>query len=605
MSNAQFDGREIAVRLRDLRKVYRLYRKPSYRIRDILGLLPDNPRYFDEHVALHGVSLDVRRGEKVAIIGRNGAGKSTLLRLVTRVIEPTSGTMEISGHTQALLSIGAGFHPELTGRQNVLAYLAHFGIAGAEAQRMLEEVIDFAELEEYIDQPTKTYSTGMGMRLMFSASIMFVPELLVVDEVLGVGDAYFQGKSFERIREICSGRGTTLLLVTHDIYSATLLCERSIWIDNGAVLLDADSPTVLKAYDASIRQQEEARLRKKAVMSLTKLADAAAPVIPILIELRSPDNIPHAGPIRIARIELYRGDSKIGEIPLAGDPLPGSIGSVVDGGTWGEVVETGGRKAREMRNYGSPVHKVSASFVLQRDLASEIDDLVLEIDAIAAISYRLAVWRIDPDMRARAIGEIASDVEEWKSFRLPLAGTADVPAHSGAAEMRARTGESHGSARITVTGVRLLDGRGAQVYQLVHGEPASIVLDYQVNDLDLCEDCQVVLSFRRNGTEDVSRVYCPALPIDARAARYGEIVARLDPVPLGVAEYSLTGLIAAAGYYEGKPTLFYSINPKVYWAGRNILDFKVIHDHLIPQGTGTVIEAAWSVQRAADIAADG
>src|SRR5262245_5434869 len=224
-----------AVRARDLRKVYRLYRKPSYRALDIMGFLPASDRYFGEHVALHGVNLDIGRGEKVAIIGRNGAGKSTLLRLITGVVQPTAGTVEVRGATQALLSIGTGFHPELTGRQNAMAYLANFGIAGAQADRMLDDIIEFAELEEYIDQPMKTYSTGMGMRLMFSASTMFVPDLLVIDEVLGVGDAYFQAKSFERIREICSAKGATLLLVTHDIYTASKLCERMIWIDNGAV----------------------------------------------------------------------------------------------------------------------------------------------------------------------------------------------------------------------------------------------------------------------------------------------------------------------------------------------------------------------------------
>src|SRR5262245_49759866 len=163
---------DVAIRLRGLRKVYKLYRSPAYRLRDILGLLPADKRYYDEHVALQDVTLDIQRGEKVAIIGRNGAGKSTLLRLITKVIEPTSGTIEVKGETQALLSLGTGFHPELTGRQNVEAYLANFGITGGKAERMIRDVIDFAELEEYIDQPTKTYSTGMNMRLMFSASTM-------------------------------------------------------------------------------------------------------------------------------------------------------------------------------------------------------------------------------------------------------------------------------------------------------------------------------------------------------------------------------------------------------------------------------------------------
>jgi len=598
MSDGSVPDADLAIRLRNLRKVYRLYRKPSYRIRDVLGILPDNPRYFDEHVALHDVSLDIRRGEKVAIIGRNGAGKSTLLRLITRVIQPTSGTLDTRGSTQALLSIGAGFHPELTGRQNVLAYLAHFGISGAQARRTLEEIIEFAELEEYIDQPTKTYSTGMGMRLMFSASIMFVPELLVIDEVLGVGDAYFQGKSFERIREICSGRGTTLLLVTHDIYAATLLCERSIWIDQGAVLIDADSPTVLKAYEASIRQQEEARLRKKAFLSLRRLADDRSDLIPLLIELRCPDNAPHVGGIGFARIALYRGDVELGMVPLVGDLAPGDVGGsiVAEGGTWGEIIEIGGRQAREMKNFGSSMHKVAVSFLLPRELAGVLDELSIEVETASAVPYRLTAWRIGQDLDNRGIGEIAGEAADWVTFRLPLAGGVTAIQSSAASEMVVRAAETHGSGRITVTGIRLLDSADQETFQLVHGEPASVVFDYQINDPELNDDCQIVMYFRRNGTEDIARVYCQALAFDGRSAPKGQIIARFDRLSLGSAEYSLTSLIAEKGYYEEKQTIFYSINPKVYWAVRNILDFKVTTDHYIPQGTGVVIETSWSVR---------
>ena len=591
MSDLLTLGAEPAVRVRNLRKVYRLYKRPSYRLRDIMGFLPDDPRYFDQHVALHDVNFEIGRGEKVAIIGRNGAGKSTLLRLITNVIEPTSGSIEISGQTRALLSLGTGFHPELTGRQNVLAYLANFGIAGQAAARMVDDVIDFSELEEYIDQPTKTYSTGMGMRLMFSASTMFVPDLLVIDEVLGVGDAYFQSKSFDRIREICSGQGTTLLLVTHDVYAATSLCERTIWIDHGSVLLDADSPTVMKAYDTSIRQQEEARLRKKALLSLGRLAENAAAVQPLLIELRSPDNAPPAAGIALGRIALCRGETEIAAAPLAD---AGVAASLDEGGAWGDIVDIGGRPAREMRNFGSSVHKVSVSFSVPRD--EDLDALSLEIEAVSKMPYRLAIWRIGKDLDGRAIGEIAAEAPEWSRFRLSLAGEPDA----AQPELVVRAADNHGSGRVTVTAIRLVDAAGNETYQLAHGEPASVVIDYQVNDPGLKEACQIVLAFRRNATDDMLRLYCPALPIDGSAARQGQIVARLDRLPLGAAEYSITALIAGEGYYESNPTLFYSINPNVYWAGRNVIDFKVTSDHLITQGTGAVVDAVWLVRTTAE-----
>lgn len=588
---------DLAVRLRGLRKVYKLYRKPAYRLRDILGLLPAGKRYYDEHVALHDVTLDVRRGEKVAIIGRNGAGKSTLLRLITKVIEPTAGTIEVKGETQALLSLGTGFHPELTGRQNVLAYLANFGIVGAAAEAMVADVIEFAELEEYIDQPTKTYSTGMGMRLMFAASTMFVPDLLVIDEVLGVGDAYFQGKSFERIREICSAKGTTLLLVTHDIFTASTLCERMIWIDNGAVLLDADSSTVLKAYDASIRQQEEARLRKKALLNLQKLAEGAREeLVPLIIELRSPDNTPAPSPIAIARIALLDGEREVASVALADDLDPAEGGGLVkEGGAWGEPVTFKDRAARQMNNFGSALHKVGVSFLLPPYLAARADELTVDIETAANDAYRLEAWRVDSDLRDRLLGALPCAPGEWVSFQAPLSGIdpSAVPEHAAAV---VKAAEQHGSGRVTITAVRFLDGAGNETVQLEHGKPATIVLDFEINDPTLRERCQIVLSFRRNGVDDVLRLFERALPLDAGEKRSGQIVVHMERLMLGAAEYSLTGLLAGENYYEEKPTIFFSINPKVYWARRNMVEVEVTTDHLIPAGTGVVGEAEWSIR---------
>ena len=240
---------DVAIRVTDLKKVYRLYAKPAYRFLDIFGLLGDKPGAFTEHAALDGITLQIRRGEKVAIIGRNGAGKSTFLKLITNVIQPTSGSLQVNGDVHALLQIGTGFHPDFTGRENVYAYLAQLGVTGQDADRRCADAIAFAELEEYIDQPVKTYSTGMGMRLMFSTSTAIIPDLLVLDEVLGVGDAYFAQKSYDRMRELCDRNGATLLLVTHDIYSAVKMCERVVWFDRGMVAMDGNATAVVKAYE--------------------------------------------------------------------------------------------------------------------------------------------------------------------------------------------------------------------------------------------------------------------------------------------------------------------------------------------------------------------
>src|SRR5262249_15353122 len=184
------------VRFQSVSKVYRLYQKPAYRFLDLFGLCPSGERYYREHEALADVGLEIGRGERLAIIGRNGAGKSTMLKIITGLVQPTAGTVDVNGRISNLLQLGSGFHPDFTGRQNVFAGLAHEGIIGVEAARLFDQIVAFAEIEEYIDQPMKTYSTGMCSRLMFSSSVVMSPEILVVDEILGVGDAYFSHKSF-------------------------------------------------------------------------------------------------------------------------------------------------------------------------------------------------------------------------------------------------------------------------------------------------------------------------------------------------------------------------------------------------------------------------
>ncbi len=333
---------DVAIRAAGLQKIYRLYAKPAYRFLDMFGMLGDRPGAYTEHAALDRVDLEIRRGEKVAIIGRNGAGKSTFLKLVTSVIQPTAGTLEVNGDVHALLQIGTGFHPDFTGRQNVYAYLAQLGVTGAAADERCADAIAFAELEEYIDQPVKTYSTGMAMRLMFSTSTAISPDLLVLDEVLGVGDAYFAQKSYDRMRELCERNDATLLLVTHDVYSAVRMCERIIWFDRGRVLMDGDGATVVKAYEDSIRQQEEHRLRLKKQQKLRELASAAAAadrVDHVLLEIASSDGRPQPGPVYLSDVSLLANGERIAAWPMDADAFNPRRGTHLEraGSNWGDI----------------------------------------------------------------------------------------------------------------------------------------------------------------------------------------------------------------------------------------------------------------------------
>ena len=197
--------------------------------------------------ALRDVSFEVNPGEVVGIIGRNGAGKSTLLKILSRITEPTTGRVELYGRVGSLLEVGTGFHPELTGRENIFLNGAILGMARAEIERKFDEIVAFAEIEKFLDTPVKRYSSGMYVRLAFAVAAYLEPEILLVDEVLAVGDASFQRKCLDRMKDV-SHHGRTVLFVSHNMPAVTRLCERTILLDEGTILQDDQSQKVVSSY---------------------------------------------------------------------------------------------------------------------------------------------------------------------------------------------------------------------------------------------------------------------------------------------------------------------------------------------------------------------
>ncbi len=204
--------------------------------------------------ALDGVSLEIRRGEVYGIIGRNGSGKSTLLKVLSRIILPTKGRVQIWGRVFPLLGVGAGFHPELTGRENIYLYSAILGRSRARTHELLDEIVAFAELEDFIDEPIRIYSSGMVARLGFAVAMAEVPEILLVDEVLAVGDERFKDKCNERFREFTT-QGSTIVFVSHNMRAVEEMCSRVSWIHQGKLLMTGDTTTVIAEYRRFIRQQ--------------------------------------------------------------------------------------------------------------------------------------------------------------------------------------------------------------------------------------------------------------------------------------------------------------------------------------------------------------
>ena len=584
---------DVVISAKDLKKVYRLYAKPSYRFRDIFGLLKRTAGAFTEHAALDGVSVDIRRGEKVAVIGRNGAGKSTFLKLITSVIQPTSGSLDVKAKVHALLQIGTGFHPDFTGRENVYAYFAQLGIAGAAADRRCADVIDFAELEEYIDQPVKTYSTGMAVRLMFSTSTAITPDLLVFDEVLGVGDAYFAHKSYGRIRELCDREGTTLLLVTHDIYSAVSICERVIWIDRGRVLMDDNGPTVVKAYEDSVRQQEENRLRVRKQQRLEEIAKVGNSRDPrgerVLLEVYAHENQPQASPVYFSSVELVDGDKTVAVVPLETSDAPEESSHLqFEGSCWSDQLEWKGRVARAFMNYGSPFHKIAAVFKVPSGLVTP------------DLSVRLNYWTDEAvQVHARAfiaereiyLGPLPATTGQWTTATLPLSG-AVVQDEAGDVNVSGR----HGTGAISVIDVRASDETDQEAYVFRHGRPASILIRYRINDPTLREHSQVLLAFHRDGVTDVAHMIARDLPFDASRSATGVIRVRMPRVFLGNGTYTVTVMIAREGYYDRAQTKYFSLNPEVYACLSRVVEIVVTDGGIVGTGTGVVAEGEWTLE---------
>ncbi len=236
----------LAIRAHGLAKYYTLYERPIDRLKQ--ALWRGRRQFGRSFAALEDVSFEVRRGEVLGIIGRNGAGKSTLLQIVCGTLQPTAGTLEVHGRVAALLELGAGFNPEFTGRENVFLGALLMGASEAEVRDRFEDIVAFAGLRDFIDQPVKSYSSGMYVRLAFAVATAFEPDILVVDEALSVGDGAFARKSFDRIMALKEA-GATILFCSHAMYHVDALCERALWLDRGRVRMLDEARRVTAEYN--------------------------------------------------------------------------------------------------------------------------------------------------------------------------------------------------------------------------------------------------------------------------------------------------------------------------------------------------------------------
>jgi lipopolysaccharide transport system ATP-binding protein len=367
-----------AIEVRNVSKMYKKYKNSTSKILDLLGF--SFRKNYEEFWPLKDINLTIEKGEKVGVIGRNGAGKTTLLSMISDNVKPTNGTIKVDGKVNALFVLGTGFHPEFSGRENIKSSLAFQGITGVEALILEKEIIEFSELEDFIEQPLKTYSAGMYTRLAFTVATAIKPEVLIIDEILGAGDAYFNSKALERMNSLTNS-GATVLFVSHDLSSVQKICDRCIWIDKGKIREDGKTLDVTKSYSADVRKREELRLLSQ--NSGVKINNQDLSSNQLLFRfITSQNSAPQDKGFCVHKIRLFVKNKLLTEINI-GDSMDNSVeqdGYIITDKkiNWSDSFKKEEKWCREFKNIGGEyIHAIG---IFQLPLVIDFKDVSFEIE---------------------------------------------------------------------------------------------------------------------------------------------------------------------------------------------------------------------------------
>ena len=485
--NAKDDS--IAVRTCGLGKMYKMYASRKERIYDILGLNSlffwRKPKYRD-FWALRGIDLEIHKGERVGIIGHNGAGKSTLLKTLIGVHEPTEGSLYINGRIQALMQLGTGFHPDFTGRENIRASLGYNNMSAKEIAACEEEIIDFTELDDFIDQPVKNYSAGMYARLAFATATSIKPEILIIDEVLGAGDAYFAGKCVERMKALSVESGATVLFVSHDLASVQNMCDRCIWIDRGVMKADGPSLEVIKAYSAQVREREEMRLKirneKKAFSNKSIDVDYSAQ---LLFRMRASEGASLSFPVRKISFSYQNGTPSdvCPGMPMDTDTSQGAFLFVNENSTgWSDIKKDG---TAWHRNVDLADGKCAiGGFIIQKDW--KIDNIVATIfyDDMASGKFFFEYFD-QSDKQYHLVKTVElKNTGKKECVVFPLIGQTvhDEKTAESKHGLPQKLNDEYGSMECVITKVRII-ANGRESFVIPQEANVQIQVEYQANTI--------------------------------------------------------------------------------------------------------------------------
>ena len=305
-----------AIEVKNVKKKFKVYFDKGSQLKE--RILFRNRNRYEERWVLDDVSFEVKQGEAIGLIGHNGCGKSTTLKLLTRIMYPDSGSIELKGRVSSLIELGAGFHPDMSGRENIYTNASIFGLTKKEIDERLDDIIEFSEMEPFLDNPVRTYSSGMYMRLAFSVAINVNADILLIDEILAVGDVNFQAKCFNKLREI-KAQGTTIVIVSHSMEQLYSICDRLIWLEEGKIKEDGSPKLIGMHYLDSMEDERIARLAEE---SKEKLSDERGRSILELTQNVHPEaRRDGSHEVRFTKVDLYDKDGNPCQTFSTGDKV--------------------------------------------------------------------------------------------------------------------------------------------------------------------------------------------------------------------------------------------------------------------------------------------
>lgn len=554
--------------------MYKIFAGRSAALKDALGLPSMRRQRFSEFWAVRGIDFELYPGERLGIIGRNGAGKSTLLKLITENIAPSEGRIQIKGQVQALLDTGGGLHPEFTGDENIQAALTFLGLAPAEIAAAYADIAEFTELGRFLQQPFKTYSLGMQARLAFAIATTIRPEILIIDEVLGAGDAYFFAKSAARMRELLDS-GAAVVLVSHALDQITRFCTETIWLDRGRIVMRGETVDVVKAYEKFIRELDDRRLRaknQKARLETYNGFERDSYTDYFTVTLATTTRID------VSELTLIRDGERedaiaVGSAQDAGTSQPSYV--TLDNSAWSNPVTEGERYFRSIGDDGVEGRRLGSAIFYAWFI---YPDSTYSVE----ITYRSADGNAELQFAAGARSPVVKILEQspnWTTARIELPRDADAaddqveeaPEASPAGERHParRLSRWEGRPGLTIDAVALCDEHGEIHTTFAVGRPLMIAFDVLASEPGQFPIVPAVLVFRLDGIVVTRHVSAPVV-LDVEPGDRIPVQLDFGPLKLGNGSYVVSiGLYRTIDLADIEPSEFYDYLDKSY-------EFKVV-----------------------------